>query len=233
MENYLSSLGFDVWDSVTQGYTLAPKCPSTPDEEKAYGRNAKAKNAILCGLTNEILVKVMHYKSAKEVWNKLVSIYQGDDKIKEAKLQQLRTIFESLKMNEEEKIEEYFLRVDEKINSMRGLGETIEDKIVIKKVLRSLPSRYDSKVTVIEEAKDLKKISVDELHGSLTTYEMRIQNDLPSSKETAFKIVKKYKALDSECEDLNEDELNLVRKLKRGSRKYRRKLLSNALIVVM
>ena len=45
--------------------------------------------------------------------------------------------------------------------------------IVIKKVLRTLNSKYQSKVSAIEEAKDLNTLTWDELHGSLTAYKMR------------------------------------------------------------
>jgi hypothetical protein len=49
----------------------------------------------------------------------------------------------------DENIVEYFQRVDEIINSIRALGEEIKDKIVVQKVLRSLPMRYDAKVSTL------------------------------------------------------------------------------------
>jgi hypothetical protein len=42
---------------------------------------------ILGGLANPIFVKVMHYKSSKEIWDKLKIIYEGNGKVKQAKLQ--------------------------------------------------------------------------------------------------------------------------------------------------
>jgi len=40
----------------------------------------------MCGLADSEIVKIMGCKSAKEMWEKLKSIHEGDDKIKEAKL---------------------------------------------------------------------------------------------------------------------------------------------------
>jgi hypothetical protein len=40
-------------------------------------------------------------------------------------------------------------------------------------VLISLPLRFDAKVYAIEESRDLTKRTMDELHGTLTSYEMR------------------------------------------------------------
>jgi hypothetical protein len=58
-------------------------------------------------------------------------------------------------MNEKEDIATYFLRVDEVVNSIRGLGEELDESLVVQKVLRSLLLEYDTKVSAIEETRDL------------------------------------------------------------------------------
>ncbi|XP_043705471.1 uncharacterized protein LOC122655331 [Telopea speciosissima] len=80
-------------------------------------------------------------------------------------------------MTEEEDIDSYMVRVNEVVNSIRGVGETLENSVVCQKILRSVLPRYDSKVSVIEEAKDLDIITLDEVHGTLKTYEMRTEKD--------------------------------------------------------
>lgn len=81
-----------------------------------------AKAAILVGLSNTKFVKVMHCKLAKDLWDKLKNYYEGNDKIKEAKLQNYRGQFESLKMEEDENIASYFLCVDNVVNSITSLN---------------------------------------------------------------------------------------------------------------
>jgi hypothetical protein len=54
-------------------------------------------------------------------------------------------------MNEKEDIVTYILRVDEVVNDIRGLGEELDESLVVQKVLRSLLLKYDVKVFVIEE----------------------------------------------------------------------------------
>lgn len=100
IETYLSSLGFDVWMLVKNGYNVPQVPPTDPDLKKEYENNKKAKNAILSGLSDTEFMKVMHCTSAKETWDKLQSIYEGDTRVKEDKLQNLRAQFENLK-NEE------------------------------------------------------------------------------------------------------------------------------------
>jgi len=146
MQTYLNALVYEIWEAIKNGYTVASMPITSADDKKAYESNLKAKNAIMYGLVDRELVKVMNYESAKEIWDKLKSIHERDMKIEEAKLQTHRTQFESLKMNEDENIEAYKLRVNEVINMIRGLGEKIEDSVILKKVLHSLTQRFDSKV---------------------------------------------------------------------------------------
>ena len=57
-----------------------------------------------------------------------------------------------------------------------NLGEKTEDSKIVRKILRSLPESFHAKVTTIEEIKDLDDIKVQELIGSLQTYEMSLPN---------------------------------------------------------
>ena len=193
MRAFLQGLGAEAWHSVMNGYTVPTAIPTDNASKKLYESNGKAVSAILGSLADSVFVKVMHCNSAKEIWDKLKTIYEGDKKVKEAKLQTYRGHFEQLKMKESEDIAAYFLRVDEVVNAMRGLGEKMEDQTVVRKILRSLAKRFDPKVSALEERVDLATMSMDELHGILTAYEMRMEQDNPSSKEAAFKVSKKTK----------------------------------------
>jgi hypothetical protein len=77
-------------------------------------------------------------------------------------------------------------------------------------VLRSLLLKYDAKVSAIEETRDLTKMTMDELHGTLMAYEMRtsIESD-QTNNEASFKAIKKTKDKDI---DLDEEIENFVRR---------------------
>ena len=79
------------------------------------------------------------------------------------------------------------------MNTIRGLGEEFDESVVVQKVLRSLPMRFDSKVLTLEERIDLDNWSMDELHGIFTTYEMRVEQENSVMKEASFKASKKKK----------------------------------------
>ncbi|RVW51412.1 hypothetical protein CK203_097178 [Vitis vinifera] len=60
------------------------------------------------------------------------------------------------------------------VNGLKALGKTYKESEKMMKILRSLPSKWDAKVTVIQKAKDLTKLHLDELIGSLMTYEINL-----------------------------------------------------------
>jgi hypothetical protein len=104
-------------------------------------------------------------------------------------------------MKEDENIAAYFLRVDETVNAIIGLGEEIEESVIVQKVLRSLPMRFNPKISTLEERSDLNSISMDELHGIFTAYEMRTEQENPDVKEAAFKASKRSKKKKKEQEE--------------------------------
>ena len=64
-------------------------------------------------------------------------------------------------MHNDESVANYFLRVDEIVNCMKNLGEEIKEIIVVEKILRSLSSKFESKVSAIEEKQDLQTSHYD------------------------------------------------------------------------
>jgi hypothetical protein len=160
----------------------------------------------------------MHLQTAKEMWDKRISSYEGNEKVKDAKLQTFRLKLKQLNMNEDETVSKYLLRVEELVNVMKGLGEKFEESILVQNILRSLLDKFNSKVSAIEELNDLKNMSIDQLIGTLTTYEMRINKDKSITREASFK---EDKNTDSDLDDI---EAKFVRGLKKGSGKYQGKL---------
>jgi hypothetical protein len=83
--------------------------PTNDKEMKISQNNSKSPNALMNGLGESIFTKVSHCKCAKYIWDKHRNIYEGDSKVKAAKLQTYRGQFEQLNMKEDENIAAYFL----------------------------------------------------------------------------------------------------------------------------
>jgi hypothetical protein len=146
MKTYIQTQGFQVWQSIVDRYTTLTVPITNEKEVKLSENNSKDKNTLLNGLSDTVFTKVAHCKSAKEILDKLRNIYEGDSKVKEAKLQTYRGQIEQLKMKEDEDIAAYLLRVDETVNAIIGLGEKIKESVIVQKVIRSLPMRFNPKI---------------------------------------------------------------------------------------
>ena len=79
-------------------------------------------------------------------------------------------------MKDFESIVEMFYRFMVIVNELEALGKTYTKVEKVMKILRSLPKKWETKVTVIQEAKDLTKLSLEELIGSLMIYEINLNN---------------------------------------------------------
>jgi hypothetical protein len=95
----------------------------------------------------------------------LETIYAIYSKVKRAKLQTLKAQYEGLKMNDEENILEYFERVDNIINVIKGLGVEVSDNELVEKILRTLPMLYNPKVSTLEYRENIDKLTMDEFYG--------------------------------------------------------------------
>ena len=79
-------------------------------------------------------------------------------------------------------------KLNDIVNSAYNLGEIYDQPKIVRKILRSLTEDFRPKVTAITESKDVDSIPIDELVGSLQSYEL----DLPKtskSKSMALKSV--------------------------------------------
>ena len=79
-------------------------------------------------------------------------------------------------MKPSESIGDMYTRFTDVINGLKALGKDFSNCELVSKILRSLPKSWDPKVTTIQEAKDIKTFPLEELIGSLMTYEMTCQD---------------------------------------------------------
>jgi hypothetical protein len=67
------------------------------------------------------------------------------------------------------------------MNGLKRNNEKVDYIRVIEKVLRSLSSKFEHVVVAIEESKDLEKLTIEELLGSLQVHEQRMQKNANSA----------------------------------------------------
>ena len=189
MRAFLYSIDETVWDVAEVGWTRHEAAKSIWDKAAvtATNANSKALNATFCVSPDEFH-RISHVTIAKEAWEILETIYKGTKKVKDTKWHMLTTQFEELKMSEDESFNSFYGKLNEVVIGKFNLGEKTEDSKIVRKILRSLPESFRPKVTAIEESKDLDDIKVQELIGSLQTYELSLPSQR-KSKSLALKTI--------------------------------------------
>jgi hypothetical protein len=89
-------------------------------------------------------------------------------------------------MKDKENVASYLIHADEIINTIRGLGEKVEELMIVQKELRSLPLRFDAKFVYIKDIKYNDSLKMYELHGILIVYELRTKKENTLKKEATF-----------------------------------------------
>ena len=213
-EGILCSIDESVWDAVDVGWTRLEAAKSSWDKAAlaTTTANSKVLNAIFCDVSPDEFHKISHVTIAKEAWQILETIYEGTKKVKDTKLQMLTTRFEELKMSEDKSFDSFYGKLNEMVIGKFNLGEKTKDSKIVRKILQSLPESFRAKVTAIEESKDLDDIKVQELIGSLQTYELSLPSQR-KSKSLALKMInERVETHDSSDEDeVEKDVVYLVK----------------------
>ena len=169
MRAFLQSLDEKVWQAVKIGWTKLKEALVNWDDAKikAANFNSKALNTLFSAVINEEFKKISSTEIAKEAWAILQTTYERTKAVNDSKLQRLTTSFEEIKMEEDESFDEFYVKLKDIVNSAFNLGGTILEPKIVRKVLKSLAERFHTKITAIEESKDIEKIPLTKLVGNL------------------------------------------------------------------
>ncbi|KAK2449300.1 gag-protease polyprotein [Trifolium repens] len=244
MTAFLKSIDSRTWKAVLRGWEhpkikdangadteeLKPEEDWTPAEDTLALGNNKALNALFNGVDKNMFRLIKQCTIAKDAWEILKTTHEGTSKVKSSRLQLLHSKFENLRMKEEETIYDFHMSILDLANSFDSLGERLSDEKLVRKILRSLPKRFDMKVTAIEEAQNIASMKVEEVVGSLQTFEMNFSEKVEKKgKNIAFTSNTDSEEADDDLDSRGDlpDEVVLLGKqfnkiLKRVDRRSRR-----------
>ena len=78
-------------------------------------------------------------------------------------------------MKDSETIKEFSNKLMKVVNQIRLLGEELNNKRVVEKVLVSFPEKFESKISSLEDSRDLSQITLSELINALQATKQRRQ----------------------------------------------------------
>jgi len=99
--------------------------------------------------------------------------YAGDERIRSMKVLNLMREFELQKMKKSKTMKEYSDKLLGIANKIRLLGYNFVDSRIVEKILITLPQRYETSITSLENTKDLSKITLAKVLHALQAQKQR------------------------------------------------------------
>ncbi|KAH9656139.1 hypothetical protein KPL70_022564 [Citrus sinensis] len=232
MRIYLQALDYEIWEVVCNG----PFMPTFKDEvgddipkpssqwseleKRKMSLNSKAMNALFCALDKKEFHRVSSCESAQEIWNNLEVVYEGTNQVKESKISRYTRQYELFQMEQNENVYSMYTRFTDIVNTLGALGKTFSNSEKVKKIIRSLPKEWRPERTAIEEAKDLNTLPLDDLIGSLISYEedLAAEKGHEEKKKSIALKASKYES-DGESEPDDEELAMLARRFRKFFKK--------------
>jgi len=197
MVAFLKSMDRKTWKAIIRGWehhvvmdkdgkattTLKPKEKWSKDEDGLALGNSRALNALFTGVDKNMFRLISTCTVAKDAWEILRTTHEGTSKVRMSRLYLLTTKFENLRSKDYESIHDFHKNILDIANTSSDLGEKKSDEKLVRKILKSLPQRFDMKVTAIEESQDISNKKVDELIRSLQTFELTINDRCEKKKK--------------------------------------------------
>lgn len=152
-----------VWEAIE------PAAGEAVDQRK----DKKARSHLLQALPEDLLMQVATKETSKEVWDCLKTRFIGAERVRDARMQTLKKAFDSMRMNEDETLDQYAGRITTVAVKYSSVGGTLDDTALVKKLFDTTPDRFLSVIAGIEQFYDLKTMPFEEALGRLKAYEER------------------------------------------------------------
>ena len=158
MKTYLK--GLSLWEVIENDADLAALLPNPTltqlkKHEEELAKKPKTLAYIHAAVSDAVFTSIMTYELPKEEWDKLKEDFEGNNQKKLMQILNLKKEFEIQKMNESESVKEYGSKLMTIVNQIKLLGEDFPTQSIVEKLLVNLLERYESKISSLEDSKDL------------------------------------------------------------------------------
>ncbi|XBH89037.1 hypothetical protein VPH35_081016 [Triticum aestivum] len=135
------------------------------------GKNKTARAVLFGALSEDLLMQVSTKKTTAEVWASLKTRFVGADRVQAARLSTLRGEFDNLRMEEGEALDAYAGKIGGMAARYAGLGSTLGDAAMVKKLLDTVPDRLYAAVAGIEQFCDVETMAFEEALSRLKAFD--------------------------------------------------------------
>jgi len=139
--------------------------------------------------------------------------------------------YELFEMDGRETVMDMYTRFTHITNELKSLEKSFTNEELVRKILRFLTRSWEAKVIAIQEAKDMKAITLDELIGNLQTCEL--SRNSQEQEETKRDRRISLKVMEEDSSDLDDENMAMITRkfkkfLKKAKENTRKKNLSKS-----
>ncbi|GJV25376.1 ribonuclease H-like domain-containing protein, partial [Tanacetum coccineum] len=194
MEQYLTHNDYALWEVIVNGDaptiasasagTEGPIPPNTAEQKLARKSELKAKSTLLLTIPDEHLLKFHGINDAKTLWEAIKARFGGNKKSKKMQKTILKQQYENFAASRSEGLDKTYDRFQKLISQLEIHGEVISQEDANLKLLRSLPSAWNTHTLIMRNKSDLDTLSMDDLYNNLKVYEAEIKGQASSSSSS-------------------------------------------------
>jgi hypothetical protein len=242
MKGHLTSLHKSIWDVVEYGAhvpQVGDKDYDSDEADQIRHFNSQATTILLASLSREEYDKVHGLESAKDIWNMLKTVHEGDEVIRITKRETIEGELGRFMLHQGEEPQAMYNQLKTLVNQVRNLGSTKwDDHEMVKVILRSLVFLNPTQVQLICGDPRYKLMSPEEVIGKFVSFELMIKgskkiieqgaSSTPEMQHVAFKATEEKKEestssrLPIDASKLDNEEMALIIKSFRQILKQRR-----------
>lgn len=137
------------------------------DHRNIYRKHHKVRGILVEVRSHSEYTKIVDKPTSKAIFESLYSTYEGIQQIKEVKTNMLVQHYDLFIMKEDEDNKTMSSRFQTLVSGLQVLTKSYTTPDHVKKILRSLSAKWSPKVTSIQEAKYLNRLSLENLISSL------------------------------------------------------------------
>ena len=161
-------------------------------KEADGSKEEMAMTIISQGIDDETLLRVAEKETTADVWAALRSMHVGSERVREARIQSLLSDFDGLKMSYAESVDDFAAKFTTLVGRIRELGDPMEEKYVVKKLLRAVSKKYINVASSIGLFCDVNKMSMEEAIGSLKAHEELLKAQEEEGEEEKLLMTRGY-----------------------------------------
>nr|GEW00757.1 hypothetical protein [Tanacetum cinerariifolium] len=185
---------YSLWEVILNGDLSPPTkivdgavqiiAPTIAEQRLAKKNKLKAKRTLLMALSDKHQLKFNIHKDAETLMEAIEKRFGGNKEIKKVQKTLLKQQYENFSGTSSEILDQIHDRLQKLISQLEILGETISQKDINLKFLRSLPSEWKTHTLIWRNKANLEEQSLDDLFNNLKIYEAELKGSSTSSQNT-------------------------------------------------